>query len=162
MAVSTDSTGHETSAGTQAEGANVALVDPRAPRFGQTLTALGLGAGVALGLPALVYAVTVVLVASVVSGWRLDLYAALWRHVVVPVVGRPAETERAAPHRFARVLGAVGTALASVLFVAGFTLAGSAVAVAVAALAALAAVTGLCLGCRLYRQVQLFQRLGIV
>ena len=161
MAVSTETT-QDRPTNSGSEGAERALVDPRAPRFGQTLTAAGLVAGVALDLPALVFAVTVVLVAAVGSGWRLDLYAALWKRVLVPVVGHPAEREAAAPHRFARVLGAVGTALASVLLLADLALAGYAVAVAVAALAGFAALSGICVGCRLYRQVQFVQRLGLV
>ncbi len=139
-----------------------AKVDPRAPRFGQSLTALGLAAGIVFDAPVAIYAVTVVLVAAVASGWRLDLYAVLWRRVAVPVVGTPAEREPAAPHRFARVMGALGTALASTLLLAGLPLAGYAIAGAVAALAGLAATTGICLGCRMYRQVSFFRRLGVV
>lgn len=138
------------------------MVDPRAPRFGQTLTALGLGGAVVFDTPILLYAVAVVLVAAVASGWRLDLYAAVWRTLVVRALGSPTEREAAAPHRFARVLGAIGATLASVLVVAGFVTPGYAVAAAVAGLAALAASTGLCVGCRMYRQVALFRRLHIV
>lgn len=144
------------------EAGDVTLIDPRAPRFGQTLTTLGLGGAIVLDFPPLLYATAVVLVAAVASGWRLDLYATLWRHVVLPIVGRPAEREPAAPHRFARVLGAIGATLASVLVLAGIPLAGYAVAGAVALLAGLAASTGICVGCKLYRQVALFRRLNIV
>lgn len=138
------------------------MVDPRSPRFGQTLTALGLGAAVVFDSPILLSVVAVVLVAAVVSGWRLDLYATLWRTFVVRAVGAPPEREAAAPHRFARVLGAIGATLASVLVFAGFGTPGYAVAAAVAGLAALAASTGICVGCRMYRQVALFRRLNIV
>jgi len=138
------------------------LVDPRAPRFGQTLTALGFGSAILLELPVLVYAVTAVLVAAVVSGWRLDVYATLWRTALRPFVGAPAEREHAAPHRFARILGAGFGILGSVLLVAGFPLAGYAVVGTVVVLAGLAASTGLCLGCRMYRQVRFLQRLGLV
>lgn len=136
-------------------------VDPRAPRFGQATTALGLGAGVFFGQPILVYAVTVVLLAAVGSGWRLDLYAWLWRQFL-PIVGPPTAREAAAPHRFARVLGAVGGLFASGLLLVELPLAGYAVAAGVAALAGLAATTGLCLGCRLYRQVHRLQRAGVL
>jgi hypothetical protein len=140
----------------------MARVDPRAPRFGQSVTTLGLATGIVLNAPLVIYAVTVVLVTAVVSRWQVDLYASLWRRVVVPVVGSTTDREPASPHRFARVLGAVGTTLASVLLLAGFPLAGYVVAGAVAALAGLAATTGFCLGCRMYRQVALFRRLGLV
>jgi hypothetical protein len=139
-----------------------ALVDPRAPRFGQSLTALGLVAAIALQTPALVYAVAVVLVAAVLSGWRVDLYAALWKHGAMAVLDPPAEREPAAPHRFARLLGAVFTATGSIALLAGLPVVGYALAGVVAALAGLAATTGFCLGCRMYRQVQFVQRLGVL
>lgn len=148
----------ETSSG---DGA-VALVDPRAPRFGQALTTAGLAGAVALDAPPLLYATAAVLVAAVASGWRVDVYALLWRHAILPVVGPPTEREPAAPHRFARVLGAVGATLASAAVLAGVPLVGYALALAVAALAGLAASTGLCVGCRMYRQVALFRRLDVV
>lgn len=161
MASVTSRTGGERSSG-------AALVDPRAPRFGQALTAAGLVAGVALGEPLLVLAVAVVLDAALLSGWRLDLYGALWRRAVRPVVGR-AEPEPAAPHRFAKLLGAGMTTLATVLLFAApvvglpaLALAGYGVAALVAALAGLAATTGVCIGCRMYRQVSFLRRLGVV
>ena len=138
------------------------LVDPRAPRFGQTLTTLGFGSAIALDLPVLVYAVTVVMTAAVISGWRIDLYAFLWRNVMLPFVGKPVEREAAAPHRFARVMGAIFGILGSALLLAGLPLAGYAAVGIVVVLAGLAAATGICLGCKMYRQVQFFQRLGLV
>lgn len=138
------------------------LVDPRAPRFGQTLTTLGLGGAIVLDVPLLLYATATVLITAVASGWRIDLYAALWRRLALPIFGRPATREPAAPHRFARVLGAVGAGVASLLVLTGVPIVGYAVAGVVALLAGLAAVSGLCLGCRLYRQVALFRRLDLI
>ncbi|MEF8774972.1 MAG: DUF4395 domain-containing protein [Haloarculaceae archaeon] len=137
-------------------------VDPRAPRFGQSLTAIGFGAGIALDLPAVVYAVTIVLVAAVASGWRLDLYAVLWRRLLVPIVGYPGEREAAAPHRFARLMGAGFGLLGSGLVLAGYSLAGYATVGVVVVLAGLAATTGVCLGCRMYRQVRFVRGLGLL
>lgn len=147
----------------------VDTVDPRAPRFGQSITALGLGAGIVLQRPALVFAITAILVVSAVSKWRLDLYGFLWRTVVIRVVDEPTERDAAAPHRFAKLLGAVFTTVASVLLVGGTvagvgwsSLAGYAVASLVAVLAAVAAVFDYCIGCRMYRQVSFFRRRGWV
>lgn len=148
--------------GTEAATPEVAQVDPRAPRFGQALTTLGLAAGIVLQVPALVYAVAVVLVAAVVSGWRLDLYRFLWQNVMLPVVGPPGEKEAASPPRFARLMGAGFTAVASVLLLAGFPLLGYAVAGVVAVLAGVAAAFDLCVGCMMYRQVSFFRRLNVV
>lgn len=140
----------------------VAMVDPRAPRFGQTLTTLGLAAGVVVGEPLLIAFVAVVLSTAVLSGWRVDAWAFLWRRIAIPVVGPPAEREPAAPHRFAKLLGAVGTTLSVVAIAAGVPLVGYGIAVAVATAAGLAAVTDICLGCRMYRQVSVVRRLGLV
>lgn len=147
----------------------VTLVDPRAPRFGQAVTATGLVLGIVLGEPLFVFAVTAVLVVSVLSGWRFDLYRVLWRRAAIPVVGPSADREPAAPHRFAKLLGAAFTAVASAALLAApavpvpaLALAGYVAAGLVAALAALAATTDVCLGCTMYRQVSFFRRLGVV
>lgn len=137
-------------------------VDPRAPRFSQAITATGLLAGALLGEPLLVFAIAAVLVTAVASEWRLDLYGLAWKRGARRIVDPPAEFESAVPHRFAKLLGAVGTTLASLALLAGFYAVGYALAVAVGLLAALGATTGLCLGCKLYRQVSYFQRLGVL
>lgn len=138
------------------------LVDPRAPRFGQSITTLGLLAGIVLQAPAFVLAIALVLNTAVWSRWRLHPYSLLWRHVVTPVIDAPDEPEPAAPHRFATLVGAVGTALASVALLAGYPLVGYVLAGAIAAAAGLGAVTGFCLGCYMYRSVSLFRRLNVV
>lgn len=125
------------------------------------MTAAGLLLGVVFDVPALVFAVSLVLVTAVLSQWRLDAWGILFRTVVKPVLG-PAKPESATPHRFAKVIGAVGTTIASVLLVAGFPVAGYAVALLIVIPAGLGATTGFCLGCHMYRQVSLFQRLSIV
>ncbi|SDR41824.1 DUF4395 domain-containing protein [Natronobacterium texcoconense] len=136
---------------------NNELTDPRAARFGQAITATLLLAGVALTESAFVYVVALILGLAVVSGWRLDAYRLLWQHVVVRVVGRPDELEAAAPHRFAKVLGAVGSGAATLFLLLGSPTAGFALAALVGLLAALSATTGFCLGCRMYRQVSFLQ-----
>ena len=135
----------------------------------RAITALGLAAGVVLGSPAFVYGIAVILVVSAVSRWRLDLYGFLWRNVLIPIVGRPDEREPASPHRFAKLMGATFSALASVLLlVAGATglgvlaLVGYAVAAMVAILAGVASAFDYCIGCKMYRQVSFFRRLGWV
>lgn len=138
------------------------MVDPRAPRFGQSITALGMVAFVATGNPLPLFAVAAVLVVSVLSNWRLDLYGFVWRTAVVPVVGKPDEPEPASPHRFAKLMGAAFTATASLLWLADFTLAATAVAAVVGALAFVAAALDICVGCRMYSQVKFFRDLGVV
>lgn len=137
-------------------------VDPRAPRFGQAITATLLAVGVVLSEPLLVYLVAGILVLAVVSQWRIDLYALLWRHGASRLVERPTDMEAAAPHRFAKLLGATGTTVAAGLLAAGAPVAGFAIAGIVAVLAGLAATTGLCLGCKMYRQVSFLRRHELV
>lgn len=142
-------------------GEDLPAVDPRAPRFGQAITATVLAAGIGFQAPMLVYAVAAILLASALTGWRVDLYGFLWRRVVLRFV-EPMAPEPAAPHRFAKLVGAVGTGLATILLLGGVVLPGYLLAGAVAVAAGLAASTGFCLGCRMYRTVGLFRRLDVV
>ncbi|MES3517580.1 MAG: DUF4395 domain-containing protein [Natronomonas sp.] len=141
------------------------LVDPRAPRLGQGITAAGLALGIALREPIVVFVMTGLLVVAVVSRWRLDPYALLWRHVVSRLLDPPTERESAAPHRFAKLLGALFTTVASLLLVAGtvvpfVTTAGYVVAAAVVVLAIASSVFDYCVGCQMYREVAFFRRRG--
>jgi hypothetical protein len=144
-------------------------LDPRAPRFGQAVTAVLALGGVTLQESVLVYVLTVMLVVPVVSRWRVDPYGFVWRTLVRPVVGSPDNTESAIPHRFARLLGATFTTAASGLLVAGgatsvgvLALVGYGLVAVVGLLATLGATTGLCIGCRMYRQVGAVRDLGLL
>ena len=157
------------STSTVRDSSSVTLVDPRAPRFGQIVTATALTLGIVLQERAFVLAIAVILGTAVLSGWRLDLYGIIWRRVMIPVLGPPNGRESASPHRFAKLMGATFTTVATVLLFAapvipvpGVAVAGYAIAGLVAALAAIAGIGGYCLGCKMYRQVSFFRRLGIV
>lgn len=143
---------------------HVDSVDPRAPRFGQAITGTLTAGGVVLQEPGLIAVVAVILGLSVLSNWRLDTYAVLWRRVMLPVLGPPEGRETAAPHRFAKVVGAAFTIVATPLTLLGGSIAlvGFALAGMVSILALLGATTGFCLGCRMYQEVALFRRLGVV
>lgn len=145
------------------------MVDPRAPRFGQILTATLLTLGVALQQPILVLAVAGILGTAAATRWRLDLYRILWRRGIFPLIGPPPRTESAVPHRFAKLLGATFTTIATILLYAGTTAgfptavyAGYLVASLVALLAAIGGLGDYCIGCKLYEEVALFRRLGVV
>lgn len=154
-------TATSTSRAARADGEHT-LVDPRAPRFGQAITASGLLLGIVLQAPAFVFAIAVILNAAVISRWKLHPYSIVWKHAVAPAVDAPDEPEPASPHRFATLVGAVGTVLASLAFLGGYPAAGYVIAGAIAAAAGLGATTGFCLGCHMYRSVSLFRRLAIV
>lgn len=138
------------------------LVDPRAPRFGQAVTASALLLGVGLQEPAFVFAIALIQNTAVWSRWRLHPYSIVWRKVISPALGAPDDPEPAAPHRFATFIGAVLTGVGSIAILIGFPLVGYVLAGAVAAAAGLGAVTGFCLGCYFYRSVGLFRRLNVV
>lgn len=155
--------------GESADTPDLAMVDPRAPRFGQTVTMAVLLVGIGLQEPMVILVLAVVLDTAVLSGWRLDVYGVVWRHVLVPVVGPPGETEPAPPHRFAKLMGAgMSTTAAVVLFGAPavglptVALVGYGVAGVHAAMAAIGGIGDYCIGCRMYRQVAFFRRLGVV
>jgi hypothetical protein len=144
-------------------------LDARAPRFGQTVTMSVLLLAIGLQEPLLILALAVVLNAAVLSGWRVNLYGFVWRHVMLPLVGPPEETEPAPPHRFAKLLGAVMSATATVLLFGApavdlpvLALVGYGVALMHAGAAAVGGIGDYCIGCRLYKQVSYFRRLGVV
>ena len=144
-------------------------VDARGPRFGQAVTAALTLGGVALQQPALVYVLAVLLVVPVVTRWRVDPYRFVWKAGVGRVVPPSGDPESAIPHRFARVVGAGFATTASVCLVAAWAseagplaFAGYGIAAIVGGLAALSATTGVCVGCRMYRQVGLFRDLGLL
>lgn len=148
---------------------DVTMIDPRAPRFGQTITMSVLLLGIGLQEPLFILAIAVILNVAVLSGWRLTFYGFLWRHGMIPLVGKPDETEPAAPHRFAKVMGAGMSAFATILLfgapvvsLPGLALVGYAVALVHAGAAAIGGIGDYCIGCRMYKQVAFFRRLGVV
>jgi len=128
------------------------MVDPRQPRLGQAITGLILIVGFVLDLPVVLPLLAVVLGAASLLGPRFNLYTYLFRTLRgAGVFGPPRELEESAPPRFAN---AVGFVVLSAATVAAYIQAPDWVAwglgLLVAALALLAGVTGLCVGCELY------------
>jgi len=126
------------------------MIDPRGHRFGAGVSAIALIAATVLGLPWVVALVLASIGVSAAFGLRYSIYGAIWRRIVRFAGLGPAEPEHEYPPRFAQVLGSVALVLSLVAFLAGATVVGWYFALAVAALQTLLAVTGYCLGCRLY------------
>jgi hypothetical protein len=125
-------------------------IDPRGHRFGAGLSALLLLASFVTGwVPGVVLALLSI-GSSAAFGLRYSIYGAIWRRIVRALSLSKVEPEHEYPPRFAQTLGSVALILAIVAFVAGATTLGWVFALAVAALQSLLAVTGYCLGCRLY------------
>ena len=126
------------------------VIDPRGHRFGAGVSAIALIVAAVTGTPWLVAVVLLTIGVSAAFGLRFSIYGAAWRRIVrVAGLGR-VEPEHEYPPRFAQVLGSVALILALVAFALGATAIGWVFALAVAALQTLLAVTGYCLGCRLY------------
>ena len=134
-------------------------IDPRGPRFNQAVLAAGLLGGFLLDVEAVVPVFAVVLLLGAALGPRYGPFLRLYAEVVRPRLGPPAELEDPRPPRFAAAVGVAFLAAGTVAFAAGAEGVGWALALVVAGLAGLAAVTGLCLGCEIY--VLLSRRRGV-
>jgi hypothetical protein len=125
-------------------------IDPRGHRFGAGLSALLLIASFVTGwLPGVVLALLSI-GTSAAFGLRYSIYGAIWRRIARATGLPKVEPEHEYPPRFAQTLGSVALILSLVAFVAGAVTLGWVFALAVAGLQTLLAVTGYCLGCRLY------------
>jgi hypothetical protein len=126
------------------------VIDARAPRFNQaaigTLALLAVVTGwwPLLGLLALQFALGLTL------GRRWCLACVAYFELVQPRIGE-GELEDARAPRFANIMGFAVLTAATVADAAGLHWLGAALAVLVSALALLAAVTGFCTGCEIYR-----------
>ncbi|HEX6149363.1 DUF4395 domain-containing protein [Nocardioides sp.] len=130
------------------------LIDPRGARVAAALTSVVL-ALVLLTAPgpvstALLAVQTAVFAVGAFVGVQHTPYALLFRTLIRPRLGPPAELEDAAPPRFAQAVG-LGFALVGLVAVlSGVTTLGL-VAVGLALVAALLnAAVGICLGCEIY------------
>lgn len=126
------------------------MIDPRGHRFGAGLSAGLLVVAYAIQAPLLVAVALASIGVSAAFGLRWSIYGAIWRRIARTLRLRPATPEHEYPPRFAQTLGSTVLVAALVAFALGAATAGWLLAFAVAGLQALLAVTGYCLGCRLY------------
>lgn len=125
-------------------------VDPRGPRFGAWLTTLVLAAVLLTRSGALLAAQTVVFGLGAGLGLRWSPYGVLFRRLVRPRLGPPADLEDEAPPRFAQGVGFAFALAGTVGFAAGLPALGLAATALALAAAFLNAAFGLCLGCEAY------------
>jgi hypothetical protein len=150
--VSTTTRTAESPVGTRTE------IDPRGPRFAATLTTVLLA--VALVLAPSAATVTLLAVQAVVFavgaflGIQHTPYAWLFKTLVRPRLGRPAELEDAAPPRFAQAVGLGFAVVALAGYGAGVDLLGAVATGFALAAAFLNAAFGFCLGCEVYLLLQ--------
>jgi hypothetical protein len=125
-------------------------IDPRGPRTNQAVLAVALLAGFLTDWWPVVAVFAVVLFLGVAFGPRYGPVLRLYAEVIRPRLGPPAELEDPRPPRFAATVGVAFLVAATVAFLAGAPGLGWALALIVAALAGLAAITGICIGCEVY------------
>jgi hypothetical protein len=124
-------------------------LDPRGQRFAAALTSIVLVVVLATGwgwlaaIQALVFAVTA-------ADPRRGPYPLLYRALVLPRIGPPAEREPAAPVRFAQAVGFGFLAVAAIGYLSGATPVGVTFAALGLLAAFLNAAFGLCVGCEVY------------
>ncbi len=119
-------------------------------RLGAGISAIVLAAAFLLNLPWLAVLVGVNLGVSAFFGTKLFLPGRAWPIVKRTLKLGPTELEHEYPPRFAQALGATFLLLAAIAFLAGVPTVGWLLVGAVAGLQTLLAVTGICVGCRLY------------
>lgn len=126
-------------------------IDPRGQRFGAGVSAVLLAIAFLVSAPWLGVLVGLNLGASAALGTRLFLPGRAWPLVRRLLrIGPPRELEHEYPPRFAQALGATVIGLAMLAFFVGAMPLGWLLVGAVAALQTLLALTGICVGCRLY------------
>jgi hypothetical protein len=127
-----------------------APIDPRGPRFNQAVLAVALVAGWLADARWVVPAFAVVLLLGAAFGPRYGPFLRLYAEVVRPRLRPPAEMEDPRPPRFAAAVGVAFLGAATVAFALDAVGLAWALALVVAGLAALAAMTGICVGCEMY------------
>jgi len=130
--------------------ASPAPIDPRGPRFNQAVLAAALATGFLVDWRPIVPLFALVLLAGAALGPRYGPFLTLYAKVIRPRIGPPAELEDPRPPRFSAAVGVAVLTAGTLAFLAGSAAVGWGLALVVAALAALSAATGMCVGCEIY------------
>ena len=129
-------------------------IDPRGPRFGAAITVAVLAAVLITGNAWLLAGQAVVFAIGALAGLRYAPYGAVFRRLVRPRLGPPANTEAEAPPRFAQGVGMIFAALGVLGYASGVTALGIACTALALVAAFLNAAFDLCLGCQVYLFIQ--------
>jgi hypothetical protein len=126
------------------------VIDSRAPRFNQATVGLLALAAVLTGWWPILGLLAAQLAVGLTLGRRYCLPCLAYFELVQPRLGEgPVEDSR--PPRFANMVGVLVLGAATLAYALGPETAGAALGLLVAGLALLAAATGLCAGCEIYR-----------
>jgi len=126
------------------------VIDARAPRFNQTVMGVGSLIAVVTGAWWLLGLLALQLIVGLRFGRRFCLPCVVYFELIQPRFGE-GEIEDARPPRFANIVGAVFLTAATAAYAAGSAAFGAILGGMVAILALLAASTGLCVGCEIYK-----------
>ena len=126
------------------------VIDARAPRFNQAVVGIVGLAGVVLGWPLLWALMGAQLLIGLTLGRRFCLTCLAYFTLIQPRFGE-GELEDSRPPRLANVIGSVFLGAAALAWWLGSPALGTVLGAIVAALALLAAVSGFCTGCEIYR-----------
>lgn len=129
-------------------------IDPRGPRFSAVLTTIVLAIVIITGSGWLLLAQTVVFAIGALAGLRYAPYGIVYRTLVRPRLGPPAELEAEAPPRFAQGVGMVFAAIGTIGYLAVSPVLGIIFAAFALAAAFLNAAFDFCLGCHMYVLIQ--------
>lgn len=125
-------------------------IDPRGPRFGAAITTVVLaivlvtGSGWLLAVQALVFALGGFL------GLKYAPYGFIYRTLVRPRLGKPADLENPAPPQFAQTVGFAFAAVGTIGYLSGVTALGVVATALALAAAFLNAAFDFCIGCEVY------------
>jgi hypothetical protein len=126
------------------------VVDSRAPRTNQAVIGVLSLVAVATGWWWLLALLALQLLVGLTFGRRYCLPCVAYFELIQPRFGE-GPLEDARPPRAANVVGFVVLTLASIAYAVGLTVVGVVLGLLVAALALLAAATGFCTGCEMYK-----------
>jgi hypothetical protein len=136
--------------------ADTDVIDARAPRFNQATIAVVSAVALLTGWWWLLALLALQLVLGLTFGRRWCLPCVFYFEVVQPRFGE-GTVEDARPPRFANKVGALFLSAATLAYLVGLPAAGAVLGGIVGLLALLAATTGLCVGCELYKLLARFR-----
>ena len=125
-------------------------IDPRGPRTNQAVLAMVLVLGFLAGQWFVVPVFGVVLFLGAAFGPKWGPVLRFYGTFIKPKLKPPVELEDPRPPRFAATVGVVFLGASTLAFLLGSPVTGWVLALIVAALAAAAATTGICVGCEMY------------
>jgi hypothetical protein len=129
-------------------------IDPRGARFAAVVSTIVLALVLITGSGWLLAAQTLVFAVGAALGLRYAPYGMVFRWLIRPRLGPPAELEAEPPPRFAQGIGAVFGVIGVIGYGTGVTVLGMAATAAALAAAFLNAAFGFCLGCEMYLMIQ--------